>query len=85
MRYTNLEDSDENKIFEGDILEDHFWNGVWFTVKRVVRIPDIYEILDSHKIKRDSYYKIIGNIYKRKDYWVYFAGRVFGQLFESGF
>ena len=64
LQYIGRTDCKGVEIFEGHILEDHFWNSIWFTVNRVVEIPDIYAILDGHKCMKGSYYKVIGNIFE---------------------
>ncbi len=64
LQYIGRTDCDGVEIYEGHLLEDHFWNSKWFTVIRVVEMPDIYGILDGHRCMKGSYYKIIGNIFE---------------------
>jgi len=50
------------QIYEGDIILDHFFNGLWFDVTRVVKIPYIYFALD-HDATKGTYFKVIGNVH----------------------
>ena len=61
-QYTGREDNDGTEIYGGDIIEDRYWNERWFTVRRVVEIPDIYSTLENHRQRNGSYIKIIGNV-----------------------
>lgn len=65
--YTGLKDKDDKEIWEGDILEDHYWNSLWFTKNIEVKIPDVYMWLNGHRNTKGSYYKIIGNIYENPE------------------
>lgn len=60
-QYIEQKDDNGREMYEKDIIEDHYWNSMWFTKNIEVKIPDIYSWLFRRIMVKGSYYKIIGN------------------------